>query len=611
MNIKFAGPNSAIIEKFRHPFFAIIAVFIFYFTLAILLTWPLLLNLDTSLFGDYGDTRGGVWWIWAKTNGFLNSPINNLIAAPYGTPNTQGFSEPILEYFSLALAHLTNEVAAYNLFALFSWSLTAFATYYFIWKILGKHFPALICGAIFGFCPGAVMQATAGHSAFSFNVFIPVLLGALIFYKSQRTYISLIFVATAFSLITLTSLYFGYFAIYIVIYFVVYDLLSSKKEVWGRIFKNCLLGGLFAAIFILPFEYKEVVHQFTSTAENLKAAGQMRDFNELNVYSSRYWDFITPSIDHPVLGKYFIHFTQSHLHESNVFEQTLYLGLVPIGLFVVGLMLVTLGKFDAKLRMYYLFFAFGALWMYFLTLPPQISIGTVQIPTISYFAYKIAPMFRVYARFGILVNFFVACSVSVVLVYLYQHLNRVRYYILLSVLLPVLVFECWSIPNNFALPINKPPEVYSWLSQQPGDFIVAEYPMMNSDEASFNTYLFWQRIHKKKLINGATRNNEKAWSLFEKVQNLASSQTPELLKSVGVKYVIVHGDMYKDGPVPLPLKRYCSDECAKTTYNNGLIPAVPYPLRLLKKMGSDYVFSFDEVNNKSALNSLPHLNGVL
>jgi hypothetical protein len=479
-------------------------------------------------------------------------------------------------------------------------------------KLLHNKIAAFIGGFVFGFCPGAIMQAEGGHAAFAFNVFIPLFLGALFYNRAQRTILSAFYVAASFSLIVFTALYFGYLAIYIAIFFVAFDLLSSKNGEKARVFWNAMYGVVFAIILILPFEYKAIFQQLTSSGEALAKSGHIRDFNELAVYSSRPWEFFIPSVDHPVLGKYVYDFVHAHLHGSNIFEQSLYLGMIPIGLFLTGLILIKRRKFDSGNRTIFIFFAFGALWMYFLSLPPLISIGEINFPTASYFAYHIAPMFRVYARFGILVNFFIACAIAVVLVHLYNHMKRARYYSLLAIILPLLFFEYWSVPTNDAPTVNTPPNVYAWLAQQPGDSIIAEYPMMKSDDASFYSYLFWQRIHKKRLVNGATPDNVKAWDFFERVSDLGNPQTPSLLKSVGVKYVIVHSRMYQEGPIPTPIKRYYPVEYANATYNNGQVPVVPFPLKLVKTFGSDFVFSWEDNQSISALNSLPQpLDGDL
>jgi len=563
----------------------------------VLLSWPLIFHLNSTLFGDFGDTRATVAWFWISANGLLDAPINHLITAPFGVETAREFSSPVFEWPVLVLSKLLNEVVAYNLFILFSFPLTALATYFLLNGLLENKIAAFIGGLIFGFCPSAVMQAAGGHAAFAFNVFIPVFLWALFYNRAQRTILSAFYVAASFSLIVLTALYFGYFAIYMGIFFIIFDLLSSRKEDRAPIIRNYIYGVIFAVFLILPFEYRAIFEQFSLGGDVLAKSGHIRDFNELTVYSSRPWDFLIPSVDHPVLGKYVYDFVRSHLHGSNIFEQSLYLGVIPVGLSLVGCILFIRGKFDAVHRTYFLFFSFGALWMYFLSLPPLISIGNFNVPTVSWFTYHIASMFRVYARFGILVIFFVACAVAVVLAHVSIKMKRAHYYALLVVLLPLLCFEYWSIPSSQALPVDKTPEVYLWLSKEPKEIMVVEYPMMKSDDASFYTYLFWQRIHKKELVNGATRDNEKAWDFFEKVNDLGNSQTPVLLKSVGVKYVIVHGDMYKDGPIPSPIKRYYPVKYASETYNDGRMPAVSFPLKLVKTFGTDLVFSLEGSEN--------------
>jgi hypothetical protein len=302
-------------------------------------------------------------------------------------------------------------------------------------------------------------------------------------------------------------------------------------------------------------------------------------------------EYLLPSIDHPVLGRFVNVLTPNSLHGSNYFEQTLYLGVVPLGLCVAGYFL-WFHKRDTSIRhQYFLFFSAGALCMLLLSMPPFISFGGMKIPTVSYFMHKIAPMFRVYARFGILANLFVACGAAVVLVEVSLRVSKMRYYLFVSFLLSVLVFEYWSIPPHYARSIDPPPAVYQWLAREPGDLIVAEYPMMKSDEAAFYTYLFWQRIHKKRMVNGATPDNTEAWEFFEKVRDLTNPDTMQLLKSLGVKYVIVHQKMYQEGQIPEPLKRYYPPQTSAATYNRGETFTDNVLREPYKPFGQDLVFA--------------------
>ena len=569
-----------------------------YFLVSALLTWPLISRPGSVLFGDYGDARGIVWWMWARINGLLDAPVNPLIAAPFGMPADPGFSQPVTEWLYIILARLFDEIAAYNLYAFLAFPLTAIATYFLLNRLLHNRIAAFAGGLVFGFCPAAVVQAAGAHASLAFNAFIPLFLLALFHNRGQRTLLSAFYVAASFALITFTALYFGYFAMYIALFFVVFDISNSKGGDTRAIFRNyCYAAGLAVAL-ILPFEYQKIFRQVAWSGDGPAAA--WRSFSELGIYSSRPWEFFVPSIDHPVLGRFFYDFVLARLHGSNIPEQTLYLGLVPVGLLLAGTVLVARGRFDTGHRSHFLFFAFGALWMYFLSLPPLISLGGVSVPTVSYFAYMVLPMFRVYARFGILANFFVACAAAVVLAHLYQRMKRARYYAMLAVLLPLLAFEYWSVPPGHARAVDRPPEVYQWLAKQPGDVIVAEYPMMRWEQASFYTYLFWQRIHGKRLVNGASPENAQAWAFFEKAKDLDDPQTPALLKSVGVKYVIVHKKMYQEGEIPEPLKRYFTAPVSGTVYNGGTAPPVPYTLKWVKTFGADMVFSLDDVPSGAA-----------
>ena len=572
----------------RHHLWAALAS---YLLTSVLLTWPLIFRLNSILFGDYGDTRGGVWSIWAKSSGALDGTVNKLIAAPFGVPSEYGFSQPITDWTMLVLSKFSNEIAAYNLYVFLSFPLTAFGTYFFLIRIIKSRSAAFFGGLMFGFSPAAVMQAVGGHAPYAFNVFVPLFLLSLFNNREKRTLRSAFLVAMTFSLVALTSLYFGYFAIYIAIFFVVFDLFSSKKNTKWVTAQNYLYGAVIALLLIVPFQYKAIYQQLTMNTDTLEKMGRIRDLGQLTVYSSRFLEYFKPSIIHPVLGKYIEDSARESLHGSNLFEQTLYLGITPVVVFFAGLLLFWRKRFDGLLRVYFLFFGLAASFMYYMSLPPMVSIGNVKLPTLSKFAYTITPMFRVYSRFGILVNFFLACAVAVVLAHLFISMKRWRYSMLLAFLLPLLVFEYWSTPVSYSKSVINPPAVYQWIAEDPGDFIIAEYPMMPADEASFYSYMFWQRVHKKRLVNGAAPNNTEAWAFYEKVRDLSNPETPKLLRAAGVKYVLVHNQSYKTGPIPAALKRYYPYEISAMTYNNGTAPEIPFSLSLVQVFGKVGIYT--------------------
>lgn len=570
-----------------------INIFAVYLLISILLTWPLIFNLDSTLLGGAGDTYGSIWGIWVDINGLRNSSFNNLIAAPFGQPILTLIHQPVSEGILVCFAKATNEVTAVNLFIILSFPLTAYATYLFLMYLLKNNLSAFVGGLIFGFCPGALMQVIGGHFAYAFNVFLPLFLLALYYHRDHRTVLSSFAVGFAYALICLNTLYFGYFALFIAFLIIVFDFSTLQDVTVRRFISGYVFAAFCGVILIIPFQYHVIHHQLTTSHYDLAKAGNIRNFSDLTTFSARPLEYLLPSINHPMLGRFLLNFSRDHLHGSNIFEQTLYLGVIPMTLCMTGFFLLIKMRDSASWHRYYYFFTLGALWMLFLSMPPFISLGSLKLPTVSYLMYKIAPMFRVYARFGILANFFMACAAAVVLSELAQRMSKVRYYLLLSALLLVLVFEYWSIPPNYAHSIDPPPVVYQWLAKEPGDFIIAEYPMMKSDEASFYTYLFWQRIHRKRMVNGASPDNQKAWDFYQRVNDLSDPETPQLLKSVGVKYIIVHKQMFREGDIPESLKRYYPSDVSARQYNDGKTPVNVLLPKPFKVYGDDIVYVLD------------------
>lgn len=557
---------------------------------SVLLTWPLVFHLSSSPFSSYGDAYAVVWGIWGSVREMRGVGGAGLLAAPFGMVAERVIRQPLLEAFLVFPALIFGEVTAYNIFILSAFTATAFSTYLFLRSMLQQELPAFFGGLIFGFCPAAVIHAVAGHLVFSLNALIPLLMWALFYNKLCRNLRSSAQVGAVYALLALASLYWGYFAIYFVVFFFAYDY-SSSKSVRGLLFRNYLSCAAVAAILVLPFEYQWLLTLLPANRGALVEAGYNRALVELVTLSARPWEYVMPSIDHPVLGRLVEGWSRAHLHGSNIFEQTLYLGVIPLSSFLVGIMIAWKKMFRFEQKGLFVFFSFGALIMALLSVPPYIPIAGFKIPTLSYFAHAVAPMFRAYCRFGIWVNFFVACAAAVVLAHAYKNMRKAAYYALCVAVFSILAFEYWSISPSTVISAKTPPPIYQWLAQQPGDFVVAEYPMMPNDEAAFYTYLFWQRIHGKRLVNGASRGGKTAWAYYERVRDLSRPETVRLLKESGVRYVLVHPRMYEEGEIPGPIKRYYPPLISGRTYNGGVVPVNPLLPKPHKVFGRDVLYA--------------------
>lgn len=572
-------------------------VFFAYLGLSILLTYPLVFHLDTSLFGDFGDSRGGVWWLWAYINGHFSESINPMMVAPFGIPSASAIRQPVTELLSLALAYCFGEIASYNLFILLAFPLTAVSTFFVLQRLLNHNSAAFWGGLVFGFSPVAVLQAVGGHPTFAFNVFIPLLLLALFNNRVRRNRVTMFWTAFCFLGVVFSSLYMGFFTLFFVLFFVVFDLGSTESRTEKlRAVHGYLVIAIFTALMALPVVYRDIMAQFTVSHESLGTAGRIRNVWDLIVYSSRIWEFFIPSIDHPIFGEILRDYRRARLHSSNFNEQTLFLGWVPVTLIFTGLYWVYKKKLKSYLRFNFFFSVSAMIFMWYMSLPPLLNLFNGKLPTLSYYAYQLAPMFRVYSRIGIFVSFFVAFASAVVIAHLSTTLDRKKFKISIATLTILLCFEYWSVPPGYALPVDSPPEVYRWLSTIKDDVVVAEYPMVPYDQQAHYSYMLWQRVHQKRMVNGAPPGHAQAWEFYQQIKDLDQPGVVNLLKDAGVKFVIFHQAMFAEGPIPNAIKHYFPPEAANVSYK---VPSIPIGLRLLKAFGSDLVFEVENEKGNS------------
>ncbi|MCL4415796.1 MAG: hypothetical protein M1371_00565 [Actinobacteria bacterium] len=95
------------------------------------------------------------------------------------------------------------------------------------------------------------------------------------------------------------------------------------------------------------------------------------------------------------------------------------------------------------------------------------------------------------------------------------------------------------------------PRAYKWLKNQPHNFIIAEYPLLDEKGEIYSDYIYMQKIHGKNLFNLLLRDKEKSKLLlesgFEKninefINGLGSKKMAEMLGYYGVRYLLLHKD---------------------------------------------------------------------
>ncbi|RME75149.1 MAG: hypothetical protein D6784_08525 [Chloroflexi bacterium] len=130
---------------------------VLYFLLAVLMTYPLVRQLDRAVPNDIGDPLLNTWILAWDAHALLTNPLNLFKANIfYPLPDTLAYSEHLL---SLALLVLPLQLfsgeplVAYNLALLASYPLAAYGMYLLTLRWTRRRDAAFIAGLVFGFAP--------------------------------------------------------------------------------------------------------------------------------------------------------------------------------------------------------------------------------------------------------------------------------------------------------------------------------------------------------------------------------------------------------------------------------------------------------------------------
>lgn len=569
------------LKKYRDE----ILIFSLFILLSLLVTHPLIFKMRSHIYASPGDPYSALWMFWwlkyARINhiSFLFCP---LIATPFGVSFAQFVKYPFWETLYPLLSIPFGEVFTYNLVVLLSFSLSAITTYFLVLYFTKNKPASMVSGILYAFCPFHFAHA-AQHIGLANIQWIPLYLLTLFKLTENRTYKNGFFVALAFSLcLALSDYYLAYFAVVSTLLFIFYGMgyvwrrRGCRLQIAGlrsglKTFKVILATILIASVIVLPLVYSTLKLILTSV-QALSPSEYIRPLRDLFSNSARPLGYLLPSQSNPFFGNYTRGFVKTHFYGAHLTEHTLYLGWVGIVLSIVAIrewrrrnreqraesrerraeretlysklqaQSSNLQDQGSRIQQGVGFFLLYGLAALLLSRSPYIVIGGFKILFPSYFMYKIAPMFRVYARFGILVMLSVAVLAGIGLANI---LNRIttpkkrRIFLVLIGLLVVLEFAP-SLPAPM-IDATIPPPVYQWIAEQPGDFAIAEYPL--EDYIGSSDCLFYQRMHKKRLINGALPGSH-ADKVRKSVTNILDPKTPGVLNYLGAKYVIFHPERH-------------------------------------------------------------------
>ena len=538
-----------------------------YVVLTPLMTWPLILRLDSAVLGPPGDNLEYVWKMWWFKHALLDlhiSPFfNPQVFYPFGYPLALSETTTAHMMLGLPLTALWGETVAYNLVMLFSFIISGWGTYWLCRGLGCGRDAAWIAGVAFTFCPYRMAHMGAGHLPLMGTGWIPLFFLFLERLIVKGNWWRGMLAGLFFSLAALSS---WYYAVMLGLLGGCYLLLRIRA--WNR--RLLWLGIALPIAFVLLWPaarpMMDLYHQ-----------GEVHyDYSLAYVdrWSASPVDFIYPNAMHPLWGRLL---TQRYY--QNIHENLLYVGISvlvlaglglarrpkqpPIGTFALlgGLaFILALGttlhyagqpfRLQVSPKVEYQF----SRAIYILTqkvalhkvdYSPLRRPDAIIIPLPTLLLYLFAPFMsamRVWTRFGI----FVMLSSAVLAAWgadrlLARCAGHWRTVAVVGIAF-VLLVDIVAMPYPYGYTEVRGQPVDEWLATQPSPSPLIHFPL---DKTWYGWMLYPQRVHGQPIAYGYGTFMPKAYREASKVlASWPSQEALDQLREWGIRYLLMGARSY-------------------------------------------------------------------
>jgi O-antigen/teichoic acid export membrane protein len=504
------------------------------------LFWPVVAHLGSTVLGTPGsDSTGGIAFFWdlQHEGGYhlLGLTHHTLLAAPFGIDTTNAVNVQLfLPYYPTYLAaHVVGEIAALNLTTLAGYILPGAAMYLLV-RYLGCS-RLVSAWAVLVYIVFPWHLARLEHASLLHIEVLALLIVALVAAARKPSWQRVALVGVANLACWLTSGYFGAMAAVTSVAFALGAALVSDRA--RRL--PLLLGT--SAVAIAPAAVIGIAAVASGTNTG---AGLGREAVDLSAFGLRPVELVVPPEKSWFLGSHLDSFWHAHSHGSNATELSNYLGLLTIAL-ALGWLVVAFRRRASisetqRVATAGLVAVFVAGLLFALPSPVSVFGHDVWMP--SRLLWEALPAFRVISRWDPLLMTALLPLAALGLQTASRAIARNRQALAFSVVGAAMVLSFVELSVHPAEPrfrtVPTPPE-YSAIDRTPPG-IVAEYPLGQSD-----IYRFWQRKHRRPLLNGAEPGTEADYARLV-LLDPTQPGTASALSFLGVTAVSVHPGAHAD-----------------------------------------------------------------
>lgn len=537
---------------------------------------PLFAHFDSAVLYGPTDSVGALSDYWAAEQvgenplTFDHNPYNG---APEGYPRnpTLAVANALQPLAFMALDGVLGDVGAWNLLTSAGFFLSALGMFALLWFLRFRLPTALLGGYVFGFGPWMFSRAYAGHAGMQHIWVLPLLFLALLLVHRSRRVGPAVLVGFLLAVAMYLHSYVGLMAGVLAASFLVLELLVVPARL-----RTIALGA--AALGTALLLFSPPLWLYLQDRSGLRRS-LAQPFSDLESGGATFLDYLLPSNLHPVLG--------SLRPDRLAGEHVLFWGYSLLVAAVAGGIVAVRGRrrLGEDERSYAGLLAIAAgLAGLLCSLKPVLQAGPVSLYTPSYAIGQAITFWRAYSRVGVVVALALIVLAAIAFDAL---LSRRRGWIFGAVGAGVLLFE---LAVEAPVPIWRtdanPPHV-QWLRDHPGG-IVAHYPLPIEKWAlELGAEENWNVVkhgHPSFALWGGNNGGTREEALRILASNLTHPIGARVLMALGVKYVVVHEDVYRRLGLEVPAPGSVDIELLASPPGKrilGLHAAVPNLNRLL------------------------------
>jgi hypothetical protein len=533
----------------------------YYAVFSLIFTWPLALRMRNSIVDQIGDNIYFVFLIRWYEKAWLELGISPFfhpwLNYPQGWNLASTDTSLATTLFGLPASLLAGPTFGYNFAMLVTFVFSGWAMFYWVRRLTGSAPAGLVAGMIYAFLPYRMARFLIGHLNLSGTQWFPLYFMGLYDllrqpewnFRSFESWKPALLAGLMLGLIGFTGMYYLYMTLLISAVFVVAYLWFARRAqlgsraFWGQLAQKMLALGIAS----LPLVTLSVLPFFGLNSEGGIAS---RSLSYASMYSASPTDFFLPSTDHFLWGRW----VGENFDRSLWIEATMYIGAVALALVVIawrgrrqsGHGALIAAALVVMVVAFILALGTNLNWnnqRVEVPVPAFLQVvverETVPLPLPAYLLFRYLPFYakmRAIMRIGVFVLIFSTLLAGFGAAWLLRRAGPRRALPLTALLLGLVFLDFYPGPYTKFAVVDARPVDY-WLSQQPGQGAVAQFPFHQQEDQDqvYNTL-----VHQKPFIGGFFSANqpEQYLRIRPGLEDFPTASGAALLREMGVQWVL-------------------------------------------------------------------------